>query len=314
MLCALLRNPLLRLLFQLWWLPVLASPILLVLIGAWAPWPLPHPGWVTIAYGAALAGMVGVACLHAGDAAVRERLRHELAGHRFLCPHCLHFGEIRFGCAACGREVEACHVHTRGAYVNDCAHCGAVLFSREGESGQGVAAWCRRCKRTCEREVHHERQVRVVGALRENDFVAACAAVGVQPVQSRSGIRVGCHDDGACFTLLFCLGDLPSFAGMLPHTHAFWSVEQIWLDGNDVEPLRLGETVDRFLHRTGLLAARRRTVAIGIGGDAPDATRRLLAARFGPVVCHVAPTEWVAPGAPGVLSPRERAVAIGKGG
>ena len=45
------------------------------------------------------------------------RLRRAL-GHRFLCPDCLHFGEPRYACGACGDEIEPFVVQTTKRAVN----------------------------------------------------------------------------------------------------------------------------------------------------------------------------------------------------
>jgi len=309
------RNPLVRFLLELWWLPVLGPLLLWIFLARYVSGWLPYPGWVPVVYGAALAGIVGTACLNAAVAGLREDLRHRRARHRFLCPHCLRFSELRFACRACGAEVEPLIVHTHGAYVNDCAQCGAHLFSREEASGQGVQACCGYCSRVCEREVHHERQVRVVGVLRESDFTAFCAALGVPPERTRGGIDRAYYDDGVRLTFVLCLARLPGFVDLLPATHALWSVERIWLDGNDVEPLKLGEAVDRFLHRAGLTGAQRQAIRVYVGGEARDpALDRFLAARFGRVDRGIAPTEMVGADGTRLPAPRERAGAIGKGG
>jgi hypothetical protein len=303
----LLRNPLLRLLLHLWWLPVLAAWFLVIILGLWAPWSLPHPEGALATYGVLLAGIVGMACLHAADPVLRERIRHDCAGHRFLCPHCLHFGEFCFACGACGREVDALTVHTQGASISDCPQCGAGLFSRDGKVGERVSAGCRHCSAVCKREIYHERQVRVVGALRESDFTAFCSAIGVRPAHTRAGIDVGYHDDGVRLTVVLCLSDLPGNAEALRLTHAFWAIQGLWIDGKNAEPLRLGEAVDRFLQRAGLPTVLQKALTICVGGDAPDAARRLLAARFGRVACRVAPADLIGAEAPRVPARAERA-------
>ena len=127
MIRTLARNPLLRSLTQNWWLPVLVAPFFVAFLGAPALAAL-----LPLLFGAMVVGIAGAACAHAGLAALQEGLRHERHGHRFLCPHCLRFGEFRYACGACGHEVDPLIVHTRGAYVNDCAECGAHLCARDG--------------------------------------------------------------------------------------------------------------------------------------------------------------------------------------
>ncbi len=167
---ALFRNPLLRLLGRLWWLPALT------IVAAWGlggERGLRLAGLGVVAYLAAVAGIVGAASAHGAYAASRERARHRSAQHRFLCPDCLHFGDFDFACGACGKRVEAFLVHTSGAYVNDCPHCHEHLLSREGLDGRGVQAHCERCKGNCDRAIHHERQVRVLATLLKSVWLDA---------------------------------------------------------------------------------------------------------------------------------------------
>jgi hypothetical protein len=79
---ALFRNPLLRLLGRLWWLPALA--ILIVALGFGGEQGLRRVGLGFAAYLAAIAGMVGVAWAHGACAALDEHARHRCARHRFL--------------------------------------------------------------------------------------------------------------------------------------------------------------------------------------------------------------------------------------
>lgn len=294
MIRTLARNPLLRTLTQNWWLPVLVAPLFSVFLGFTLPVAGALAAMMPLIYGAAVVGIASAACAHGGIAALREAWRHERQGHRFLCPHCLRFGEFRFACWACGHEVDPLIVHTRGAYVNDCAECGARLCARDGKLETAVQAFCRHCSRACEREIHHERRVRVIGTLRESDFTTVCDAIGVEPARTLGGIDRGGYDDGERMTFVLSLAKLPGFAAMLPDAHALWSIEQLWLDGSDGKSLDLGEASDRFLHRSGLSEARRQRLTVTVGGTVPDGpARRLLNARFGKVVYRVPPAALV---------------------
>lgn len=311
MMSALFRNPLLRLMIQLWWLPILAAPVAHAIFRPWLPMLLlPHPAWAPLLYGALLLGIAGKACLHAASATVREHLRHEEAGHRFLCPHCLRFGEYCFACGACRREVEPVVVHTRGAYVNDCPHCEALLFPQGEETGAGVEGRCHYCSGVCEARIYHERQVRVVGTPRASDFAAFCSAIPIEPERTRSGLYMACHDDGTRLTVVLDLSRLPGYVATLPETHALGGMEHLWLNGSDLDPLRLGEAVDRLIERTGLSDWRRQATVLSVGGGAPEgAARRLLAARFRTVVEDVAPRALIGAGAPRLPAPEEGPVS-----
>src|SRR5262245_416258 len=135
---ALFRNPLLRLLGRLWWLPALA------LVAAWGlggERGLRLAGLGIVGYLDAVAGMIGVAWAHGAYAGSPARARRYSSDHRFLCPDCLHFGDFDFACGACGKKVKAFPVHTNGAYINDCPDCHAHLLPRDGLDGRGVRAY-----------------------------------------------------------------------------------------------------------------------------------------------------------------------------
>ena len=161
---ALFRNPLLRLLGRLWWLPALT------LLATWGLGGERGWRWASngiVAYLAVVAGMICAAWARGTFAAVREHARLSSAQHRFLCPQCLHFGGFHFACGACGKRVEDFLVHTGGDYVNNCRHCKAELLTQKG-----VQARCEHCQHACERAVYHQRQVGVLGALLPDDFTA----------------------------------------------------------------------------------------------------------------------------------------------
>ncbi|GEM_PF-2341364 len=247
---ALFRNPLLRLLGRLWWLPALT------LVAAWGlggERGLRMAGLGVTAYLAAVAGIIGPAWAHGAYAASRERASHRSSQHRFLCPECLHFGDFDFACGACGKKVEAFLVHTSGAYINDCPHCHERLLSRDGLDGRGVRAYCERCKGNSDRAVHHQREVHVQATLLPTDFTSLCQTIGAQEKQAQGGVGHACNDDGERLTHLLNLSTLTDAASSLPGTHALWELKSVWLDaaGDDTEAaLKVGEAADRFDRQT----------------------------------------------------------------
>jgi hypothetical protein len=292
---ALFRNPLLRLLGRLWWLPALT------LVAAWGlggERGLRMAGLGIAAYLAAIAGIVGAAWAHGAYAASRERTRHRSSDHRFLCPGCLHFGDFDFACGACGKRVEAFLVHTSGAYVNDCPHCHAHLLSRDGSDGRGVQAHCERCQGNCDRAVHHKRQVRVLATLLPADFTSLCQTIGAQEKQAQGGIGYACDDDGVRLTYLLNLNSLTDASRSLPDAHALWEVECIWLDasGDDRQKLALdlGKAADQFIRRADLTDQQRQALTVCVPQVTLDpVVQRVLETRFGAIKYGVAATDFL---------------------
>lgn len=243
---SLFRNPLLRLLGQRWWLPVLT--LLVAGFGLWGERGLRLASIGTVAYLAVIAGIIGTAWAHGTWAAFRQRLRRRAARHRFLCPHCLHFGDFQFSCGACGEKVEAFLVHTNGAYVNDCSNCHQPLFSRDGQDGWGVRAHCQQCRGNCNRVTHHEHQIRVRATLLPDDFAVLCRTVGAPERQAQDRVRYTYADDGARLTYILDLSTVTETLRSLPATHALWDVEPAWPEAAN-NLLRLASELRRVTDR-----------------------------------------------------------------
>jgi hypothetical protein len=233
---SLLRNPLLRLLGRLWWLPVLT--LLVAGLGLGGERGLRLASLAGTVYLGAIAGIVGTAWAHGTWTAFRQRRRRRAARHRFLCPHCLHFGDFQFSCGACGEKVEAFLVHTNGAYVNDCSNCHQPLFSRDGQDGWGVRAHCQQCQGNCNRVIHHERHIRVRATLLPDDFAVLCQAVGAPERQAQDRVHYTYADDGARLTYVLDLSTATDALRILPATHALWDVEPMWPDAAGKNLLR----------------------------------------------------------------------------
>jgi hypothetical protein len=280
---ALFRNPLFRLAGRLWWLPVLSGA------SAWAfGVSLTAPlAAAAMLFGVGLT-MVVLASLHGSGRALDEGLRHSVAGHRFLCPECLHFGGRHFACGACRCEVERFIVDTDGAYVNDCPHCHATLISRDGDDGQGIHAYCRNCSAVSDLTLH-ERQVLVLGALSTGDFLSFCKSTLKEEWTPGECFVVA--DDGKRLTYLLNLEALPARTAPLPSPHAVHALEKVWLDGAEAAPLALGRSLDRLSRLIGTGESRRElTFCIG-QHEMPPAAMHTLAARFDRAWYGVPPAE-----------------------
>jgi hypothetical protein len=303
---ALFRNPLLRLLGRLWWLPALA---IVLASAAVSRDGLKWIGTGMVAYAMVVVGLVGAAWVNAGTTAVREHLRRRAASHRFLCPRCLQFGGFRFACGACGTEIEPFVIHTLGAYTDDCPSCHARVISREHPDSRWVRAYCRGCGGRFDRAIYHGRQVRVAAALVAADFQALYERAGVRP-KSSQGVRFFEVDgarpipgEEARLTYVVSLADLPRTPHALPATHALESIKHLWLSGGGIEPLELGRRLDHLIRRQGWSEAKRQAMMVSVGLEAPHpAVRKLLEGRFGAVRCGVSPDEFL-----GVPCPVEQA-------
>lgn len=293
---ALFRNPLLRLLGRLWWLPALT--LVIAAFGIWEEQGFRLVGLGGAAYLAAIAGIVGAAWAHGACVALSKSARRRSSRHRFLCPNCLRFGVFQFACGACGKEVETFLVHTNGAYINDCSHCHVPLLSRDGLDGRGVRSYCERCKGNCDHAIHHQRQVHVVGTLLPADFVSLCQAVGAQKRQAQDGIGFAYDDDGVRLTYTLDLSSLTNAAHSLPRTHALWEVESIWLEASGDAPQRLaleiGQAADRFITETGLSETQQRALTVCVRQSAlHDDVQNKLETRFGAIKYGVAAAGFV---------------------
>jgi hypothetical protein len=280
----LFRNPLLQLLRRLWWLPVTALAL------AWGG-GAQYAGVVSqmiFALLAFVAGLILAARGHGAYLSRREKIRHHRARHRFLCPRCLSLGGFRFACGACGNEVESFTVLTGGAYASDCPSCHVRLFAKNKSQ---VAAHCENCLGSCDRSLHHERRVRVIATLLDEDFRLICRLTGAPPLRAADHQTFACMDDGECLRYIL---SFDSEAGVetadLP-MHALRNVETIWLDAAGADPLRLGRIIDAFIRQSGLTEAQRRRITVFIRQPAPEAAiRNKLAALFGLLRCGFGPS------------------------
>jgi hypothetical protein len=230
-----------------------------------------------IALLAALVGLVSVPWAYGVYLELRERIRHWQARHRFLCPHCLRFSGFHFACRDCGKKVVSFIVHTEGDYVNTCPHCQAHLFSRDGVVGHGVRAYCEECNGTCDRSVHHERQIRALATLLPTDAKSLC------------------YDDGVCLTYLLNLSALTDTVPLDLSTHALSEVEFIWLDTAGKEShglaLEVGQAADRLMRQFGLTEAQQQALTVCVPQAALDPiVEKVLMTRFGTIKCGVAPS------------------------
>jgi hypothetical protein len=280
---AVLRNPLFRLLAQLWWLPALAVVVLALGFGGEAGFPLAAVGVGSLA--ALYAGLFGAGWAAGTRAVASERRRHLAANHRFLCPHCLCFGEFRYACGACEKEVDPVSVLGKGLVEETCPHCRASLT---GSAGRSLRAFCGQCAGTSDRNRYHEREVTVLGALDSGAFAVLSGFFGATGGEEGRLRR----EDSRRITYLLDLERLATGGSALPPTHAARALAALWLA--DAEALVLGKAVDRLAAETGLADTRLAEIRVCVGArELEPAAQRALASRFGAVEYGKGPVEFL---------------------
>jgi hypothetical protein len=294
MFTALFRTPLLRCIASLWWLPTVTFVL------GWATLVAGRFYFLSLGFSALVAAVGGFALAATAidrGLALREWRRHRREGHRFLCPECLHFGPFRFGCAICG-EVPPLAAHVARICLGDGDHCPECRVREEKAILQPLEAYCPRCGNRVDLGGYHNRRVRVLGTLSRDDRHALYAALGVSNPPAEGGVSI--CDDGARLTYVMPLDDLIDAAQELSGRHALHAVEAIWLDGAQMEPLALGQVVDRFIRQSRLTDEERRAITICVRAESlPAPMEHLLATRFGAIRYGVDAKAMIEQGATG---------------
>ena len=217
-------------------------------------------------------------------------VRARSSGWRFLCPSCLRFGPVRFACGACGGEVEAFVLDTRGCYLNDCPHCHEEVFPRFFYRGNPTGARCDHCGDATD-PLFHCRRVRVVAVL-DAASLRALAAVGrFSQTSGREGEHL-CWDDGETLTYVINVSEPRAGEEPFPTGHAAPHPDPLWLRQPWSAVHACGQARDRFIRRAGLTEAGRRAQPVALRtGDWDPVTRRLLESRFPNLRDDAEPTE-----------------------
>lgn len=288
----LFRNPLFSLVGRIWWLSVVIPAV---------AWGLGGPGGLRLAlevlaaFCGVLLGMIGAALGHDAVLVRRERAHRRAAGHRFLCPQCLQFGDFRFACRACAKEVEAFLVRTGGAYVNDCGVCRAPVFPRGGAEGRGVRAYCDNCVGGFEVEPHQRRRVRVLAAPLPADFELFSRADGARRGRALDGTSFVVFDDGDCLSYVLACDPAAGPEETAAPAHAFRDVAAVWLDTSGVEPLPLARAVDALIRQSQLPEPEWRRMQVCVRQMLIDPLiRSRLEAQFENIRYGVEPEEFLA--------------------
>jgi hypothetical protein len=253
-------------------------------------------GWASVAMvGLSLPFLVlGALVVHSLLVALGLGVHRCTAQRRFLCPECLHFGDFHLACDGSGDVGEPLILEGGGVYVNDCPLCHAPVFSRAEMEGEEASAYCRRCRGTFDLALHHHRKVRVLGTLLPHDLDALCAAARAQP-RAGEGARFLRLDDGKQLTYVLNPSDPSQGETRFHPAHAARAVEALWIRGEDLELLGLGQAVDRYIRQAGLTYAQRQALPVCVPDERLDPdVRHLLESRFGRVYYGVSAGEFLA--------------------
>ncbi|HWQ33065.1 MAG TPA: hypothetical protein VNQ79_09435 [Blastocatellia bacterium] len=280
----------------------------------------------------AFVGLCAVALPHYWVASARETIRRRNSGQRFLCPECLFFDSYQFACGRCGGQVELLPVYTRGLYVDTCPQCRESLFEGHHKPGEAppkvpeVQAYCQTCRGDSPRRIHHCRRVRVAATLREEDFAKLCQTAGQMERRVRRGplvsrypddgfitfglkiseegdhrvrhpVRYACVDDGECLTYILLCDHEGWLEETVPPQHALRHIEAIWLDAENISPLRLGQAIDRFIRHSGLAEAKEPAIKVCVPQTRLDpVVSSRLETLLGRISYGVAAADFLSPG------------------
>jgi hypothetical protein len=133
---------------------------------------------------------------------------------------------------------------------------------------------------------------RILGALTDADFQLLREAA-MAPESQSAGVRYFTFGESRR-THVLNFADLPADGERVPLSQAASTVDSIWLSGDDMGLLELGEALDRFFRQTGLTKAPLQTIPVRISRDTlTPAESRLLRSRFRYVWCGVEPGEFL---------------------
>ena len=205
---------------------------------------------------------------------------------RFLCPNCLHFGDFAFACGECWAELPG-YANRKNTRI---CRCKRSLRSSEGD---GVRAYCKRCKANYDRSIYHQRQVRVIATLLADDSLSLYKTISGQESQPQGG-RGYLYDDGTRLTYILDLSTVTEASRSLLRTDAFGEMEFIWLDSEANTSLELVEAADRFLRQANLTKKQQHALMVCVPQDIIEPAARIwLAAHFGTVKQGVAAADFL---------------------
>jgi hypothetical protein len=196
-----------------------------------------------IAFLLAIAGVIGVMWAR-GTRASRRPDTTVNEERRFLCPYCLHFGDVEMACGVC-RDVITVFQTPADGYVGYCSQCGTTMSFQDGPDGLHLWAYCVHCRQVASRDVYHNKHVRVLGVLDTADLDVLTRAGHRHRDETHAII-----EDGEQLTYILDFSRFPDIT--LSATHAINALEAIWLDAASQDALELGRHLDRLIRWAGM--------------------------------------------------------------
>ena len=74
--------------------------------------------------------------------------------YRFLCPHCLQFGEALYACSGCWEDTGVLRLRLNVGSLQACPCCYDALYAEEVRDH---LACCKHCKQLSDAQLHHDR-------------------------------------------------------------------------------------------------------------------------------------------------------------
>lgn len=183
---------------------------------------------------------------------------------RFLCPHCLQFGELLYACPGCWEEGGVLRARLNVGNLQACPCCRASLYP---EPSQDHLAFCEQCHQVSDARLHHDHRTVAFGALGVASFTWMCEAFGHEAGHG-SALRLtndearGPYLDGRESFYLLDVSTAAEGVDITGPRHALRHLECLFFSGAGLEPLELGRMVDRFIRQTRLSGGQRRTLEV----------------------------------------------------
>ena len=113
----------------------------------------------------------------------------------------------------------------------------------------------------------------------------------------RRGMQFAVLDDGQCLTYVLCCDDEWRPEKFVALQHALRHIEAIWLDAENISPLKLGQAIDRFIRHSGLAEAKEPAIKVCVPQTRLDpVVSSRLETLLGRISHGVAAADFLSPG------------------
>lgn len=176
---------------------------------------------------------------------------------RFLCPHCLQFGEALYACPGCWEDTGVLRLRLNVGDLQACPCCYDALYS---EVARDHLAYCEHCKQVSDAQRHHDREVRILGTMGPASFAWMCRLFGQVPAEGGPVRLVRAESVIYLLDVSMVARDFNAIGT----THALRHLECLFLAGAELEALELGRMLDRFIRQARSSGGQRRALQVMI--------------------------------------------------